>query len=154
HLGAIASAHTHFAQGMTLYDPQQHHAATFLYGDDAGVVCRSQAARALWHLGYPDQGLAQNDEAVTLAQQSAHPYSLGFALSRDAMFHQLRREERCTQERAEATIVLATEQGFPLLRAFSSILRGWALAQQGKVQEGIDQINQGLMDYRATGAVT
>ena len=80
-LGAVAAAHTHYAQGMALYDPQQHRASAFLYGDDAGVVCHSFAAWALWCLGYPDQGLARNEEAVTLAQQSAHPFSLSFALS-------------------------------------------------------------------------
>src|SRR5262249_34974627 len=36
-LGAVASAHTHFAQGIALYDSQQHRASTFLYGQDAGV---------------------------------------------------------------------------------------------------------------------
>ena len=44
HLGAVASAHTHFAQGMALYDPQQHRASVFLYGEDAGVICHSHAA--------------------------------------------------------------------------------------------------------------
>jgi predicted ATPase len=33
-----------------------------------------------------------------------------------------------------------------------SILRGWALVHQGQVQEGIEQITQGLRAYRATGA--
>src|SRR5262249_8181060 len=37
HLGAVAAAHRHFAQSMGLYDPQQHRAYAFLYGDDAGV---------------------------------------------------------------------------------------------------------------------
>jgi len=39
-VGAIASAHTHLAQGIALYDLQLHRASTFLYGEDAGVVCR------------------------------------------------------------------------------------------------------------------
>ena len=43
HLGAVASAHTHFTQGIALYDPQQHRASAFLYGEDAGVVCHSPA---------------------------------------------------------------------------------------------------------------
>src|SRR5205085_1095193 len=85
--GAVADAHTHFAQGIALYDPQQ-----LLYGEDAGVACRSFAARTLWFLGYPDQGLAQSQQAVTLAQQSAHPLSLNYALRFAAMFHQFRRE--------------------------------------------------------------
>ena len=46
-LGVAPSAHVHLAQGIALYDPQQYRAHTFLYGEDAGVVCRSHAARAL-----------------------------------------------------------------------------------------------------------
>src|SRR5262249_19011193 len=132
-LGETAFAHTHFAQGMALYNDQQHRAQAFLYGENAGVVCRSHAAWTLWYLGYPDQGLARNDEALTLAQHIVHPHSLSYALSCAALFHQLRHELRCTQERAEAVINLATEQGFLHWRAMGSIMRGWALlAQQGQ----------------------
>jgi len=151
-LGAVATAHIHFRQGIQLYDSQLHRASTFLYGEDAGVICRSLGAWALWCLGYPDQGRARSDEAVILAQQIAHPFSLGFALCFAAMFHQFRREVRATQERAEIAISLATEQGFPQWRALSVILEGWALAQQGQAQEGIVQMTQGLQAYHATGA--
>jgi predicted ATPase len=151
-MGTVAAAHTHFTQGIALYDPQQYRASALLYAEDAGVVCHSFAAWALWSLGYPDQGLAQSQQAVTLAQQSAHPFSLGFALSRAVVFHQLRLEVPEAQEHAEATIVLATEQGFSQFRAFSSLLRGWTLVHQGQAQEGIAQITQGLTAYRATGA--
>jgi class 3 adenylate cyclase/predicted ATPase len=151
-LGTEAAAHTHFTQGIALYDPQQHRSSTFLYGDDAGVICRTFDARVLWHLGYPAQGLTQIDEALTLARQSVHPFSLGNALSGAAVFHQYRREIRVAQECAEAAIRLAQEQGFPYWMAFGSLLRGWALAHQGRAQEGIEEIHQGLRAYRATGA--
>src|SRR5262249_18591362 len=151
-LGAVAAAHTHFTQGIALYDSQQYHAHAFLYGEDSGVVCHNYAAWTLWILGYPDQGLVQSHEAVTLARQIAHPFSLGFALSGAALFHQFRREVRAAQERAEAASILATEQGFPYWMAVGSLLRGWALVHQGQVQEGIGQIQQGLMAWRATGA--
>jgi predicted ATPase len=152
YLGAVASALTHLAQGMALYDSQQHRTAAFLYGDDAGVVCHSIATWALWYLGYPDQGVARSHEALTLAQQSAHPFSLGFALCWVAAFHQYRREVQATQEYARAALSLATEQGFPLLVAYGSIQCGWALAQQGQGREGIEQLQQGLIAFRATGA--
>jgi TOMM system kinase/cyclase fusion protein len=151
-LGTAAEAHTHFTQGITLYNPQQHRTYAFLYGEDTGVTCRSHDAHTLWLLGYPDQGLAQSQQAVTLAQQAAHPFSLGYALSYSAIFHQFRREGYAAQERAEATISLTTEQGFPLWRTRAAVLRGWTLAHQGQVQEGIKQITQGLMTYRAMGA--
>jgi len=38
--------------------------------------------------------------------------------------------------------------------AFGAMLHGWALAHQGRAQEGIAQLTQGLRDYRATGAET
>jgi len=151
-LGAVAAAHAHFAQGIALYDPQQHHAYAFLYGEDAGVVCGSHDAWALWHLGYPEQGLTRSCATVTLAQQLAHPFSLVYVLSASARFHQFRREERCTQECAAAVLSLAQEQGFPQWIAFGACYHGWALAQQGDGKAGIAQITQGLQAYRATGA--
>jgi class 3 adenylate cyclase/predicted ATPase len=152
YLGAPATAHLHLAQGITLYDAQQHRASAFLFGEAAGLVCRSHDAWTLWLLGYPDQGRAQIDEAVTLAQQIAHPLSLGHALDCAALIHQFRREVRDTQDRAEAAISLSKEQGFAHWMAVGSLLHGWALAQQGQAQEGLEQLDQGLRAYRATGA--
>jgi predicted ATPase len=82
----------------------------------------------------------------------AHPYSLSLAMGWTVFFHQFRREWRRAQERAEATMRLAKEQGFPFWMAISSLLRGWTLTQQGHAQEGIMQIYQGLRAYRDTGA--
>jgi predicted ATPase len=151
-LGAITSAHTHLAQGMALYDPQQHRASMLLYGEDAGVLCYSLAAWALWFLGYPEQGLMRSHEAVTLVQQMAHPFSLGFALIATVWFHQFRHEVHAAQKYAEVAINLATEQEFPYWRAQGAVLHGWALAHQGQTQEGIEQITQGLRAFCATGA--
>jgi TOMM system kinase/cyclase fusion protein len=151
-LGAAASASTHLAQGIALYDPQPHHASMFLYGEDTGVVCRSHAAHALWSLGYPDQGLARSQEAVTLAQHMVHPYTLCYVLNMAALLHQLRREMRVAQDRAEALISLAKEQGFLYMMASGSTLRGWAMAHQGQAKEGIEQMSQGMRACRGTGA--
>jgi hypothetical protein len=118
------------------------------------VGCCIHAALTLWYLGYPDQGLARSNETVTLAQQVAHPFSLGLAWAALVWCHQSRREGRAAQECAEAALVLATEQGFPFWRAFHSVLHGWALAHQGQAREGIEQMRQGLVAYRATGAET
>jgi adenylate cyclase len=151
-LGAEADALTHFTQGLTLYNVQQHQASAFLHGEDAGVTCRVRGAWALWCLGYSEQGLAWSHEAIALAQQIAHPHSLGFALGNTALLHQLRREVHAAEERAEATISLAMQQGFSYFMADGAILHGWALTHQGQVKEGIEQMHQGLIAFRATGA--
>ncbi len=151
-LGEFSTAQGHLEQGMTLYDPEQHRSLASLYGQDQGVICRSWAALALWCLGYPDQALQQSHAALTLAQELAHPFSLVYALCFASKLSQLRQEAQAAQERATAAMVLCTEQGFVLYLARGTILRGWALAEQGQGEEGRAQMHQGLAAYQATGS--
>jgi tetratricopeptide (TPR) repeat protein len=161
-LGEFAAAQAHLAQGIALYDPQQHRSHAVRYGQDPGMFCRAYAALTLWCLGYPDQALQRSHEAVTLARELAHPFSLGIALCFAAILHQFRREGQLAQEWAEAGLALATEQRFAVLRANGTIFRGWALAQQssepdagqGQREAGMAQIQQGLAAWRATGSET
>jgi hypothetical protein len=45
------------------------------------MTCRGYAALALWVLGYPDQALARSHEALTIAQERSHPFSVAMALA-------------------------------------------------------------------------
>jgi len=150
--GELTLARAHLEQGSTLYDPQQHHSFATLYEFDFGVACLCFLARVLWHLGYPDQALQSSERALALATSLSHPYSLALVFSWAAALHQLRREAQATQERAEATLALSSEQEFAFLAAHGMVLRGWALVEQGQGQEGAAQIRQGIVAYRATGA--
>lgn len=145
-------ARAHLEQGIALYDPLQHGSHAFLYGYDPGVAGLSCMALVLWHLGYPDEALKRNHEALTLAQDFAHPFSLAFAFFYTNRLCQFRRDGQTAQERAEAAIVLSREHGFPLFVAEGTILRGWALAEQGQKEEGIAQMRQGMAAWRVTGA--
>jgi predicted ATPase len=148
-LGELASVREHLEQVIALHDPQKHPPRAV---QDPGVACLSYAAWALWLLGYPEQALKRSREALTLAQELSHPFSLAVALCWAATLHQCRREEQLARERGEAVITLSTEQGFPFWVAHGTITRGWALAMQGQGEEGIAQLRQGLAAWRATGA--
>jgi predicted ATPase len=87
-----------------------------------------------------------------MAQEPAHPLSLAHALDYAATLHQFRREEQAAQACAEAAIALSAEQGFAVYLAHGTVLRGWALAEQGQAVEGIAQISSGLEAWRTTGA--
>jgi predicted ATPase len=115
---------------------------------------RFHSAWVLWALGYPEQALQRSDEPFKLAQELLHPFSLVFLLNQIARVHQFRQEGQLTRARAEASIRLATEQGFPQQFAGATFLRGWALTQQGQPAQGIAEMHQGLAAYRATGAET
>jgi predicted ATPase len=152
YLGEFVPARAHLEQSLRLYDPQHHRSQASLYGGiDPGVFCLSRTTLALWFLGYADQALQKSHQALTLAREGSHPYGLGIALFFAAEFHQCRREGRRTREQAEATIALSIEQGFPEWLAIGTILRGWALAEQGQVGEGIAQLHQGLAALQTIG---
>jgi class 3 adenylate cyclase/predicted ATPase len=148
-LGELPQSRTHLEQAITLYDPKKRR---FRASHDPGVACLSIAALTLWSLGYPDQALKRMQESLTLAEELSHPFSLSFALHCAATFHACRQEGQTAQERAEALITLSREQGFTLRAATGTVLRGWVLAKQGQVAEGIVQMRQGLALCRAAGA--
>jgi class 3 adenylate cyclase/predicted ATPase len=151
YLGEPVSALAHLEQGIALYDPQRYRSLTFSRGLDPGVVCLSRAAWALWLLGYPDQALTRVQAALTLAEESSHAYSLAFALHYAAMLHLYRREAHVAQERAEAAIALSRERGIAQWLTGGMFMRGWALAEQGAVEEGIVQLQQAQAAWQALG---
>ena len=71
-------------------------------------------------------------EALTLAQQLSHPFSLAWALSQAARLHYLRREGQTAQGHTEAQIVLSGEQGFPYWLAVGTIVRGLGTGRAGE----------------------
>jgi predicted ATPase/class 3 adenylate cyclase len=151
-LGALPTARQHLEKAITHYTPDQRHAPAFRMGQDPGVACGAFVAMALWLLGYPEQALAHLNHALALAHELSHPISLAFARCLAATVYQLRQDASATYEHAEAAVVLSTEQGFTQWVAMGTSLRGWALALQGRGEEGMAQVRQGLAVWRATGA--
>jgi predicted ATPase len=150
-LDVLPAAHQHLEAGSARYTPDQHHAPLFRIGHDPGVNCRGWAAMTLWVLGYPAQALACLHEALTLAHTLSHPFSLAYAQCWAALVHQLRRDAPAVHAQADATVTLATEQGFTLWAAWGTSLRGWALALRGQGEKGSAQVRQGIAAVRATG---
>ena len=65
----------------------------------------------------------------------------------------LRRNPAGVRHRAASLGALCAEQGFPLWGASGEIFQGWALAEQGRPEEGGARIAEGIAAYRATGAL-
>lgn len=106
----------------------------------------------LWHLGYPDQAQERSHAALCLAQKLAHPFSEAFALDWAVTLDQHCRKEWGSLEQAEALITLSTEHELPHSLIGGILARGWALVEQGKGEEGLIQLRQGLAAYRDAGA--
>src|SRR5262249_25767992 len=142
---------THCEEGITLIDPVTQRALAFRHGESPGMRCLGMAAIMLWCLGYPEQAVLRIQEAQTLAQELAHPFSLGFAQHFAAFLHQRRREVPAVQAQAESILTLATTHGFPIWMGYGACWRGWALAMQGDGKAGLALLRQGLAALVAMG---
>ncbi len=154
-LGELSACRDHTEQGISLYDIDEHRSHAFLYGGhDPGVCGRLHGAMALWSLGYADQALEKAQDAVVLAGELSHPFSLTLAQHFLSLIHQFRQEADLAQERAEAAIALCAEQGFAQMAVQGAILRGWAVAARRQTEMGIAEMRDGLMSeyYRGSGA--
>ncbi len=148
-MGDFTRARVHLEQSVALYKPQQLGAIGHLY--DPGVLSLSHVACVLWLLGYPNQALQWSQEMLTLARERSHPFSLAYALGWAARIYRLRGEQQTSQRLEEEWVALCTEYGFVHQLAMATISRGWGLAEEGRSEEGVVQIRQGLTAYRATG---
>jgi len=81
----------------------------------------------------------------------SHAYSLAFALHFAGLLHQCRHDVQSVHERADAELALANVHGFVEWSAGSMILKGWALAQQGIIEDGIERLCQGFDSWLTKG---
>ena len=152
-LGELTSCREHIEQGIALYDQENHHSHTSLYGGHDPAVCgQGIAAVTLWLLGYPDQALECADQAISLARKLDHTASLAHALDFALALDQYRRDPNAALERAEAMISFSTEEGFPHYLARAMMFRGWALAMlEDDPSTGIEEMRKGLGKQVKTG---
>jgi predicted ATPase len=150
-MGKLLLAREHKEAVISLYDPARHGPLAARRSFDAKGYALSYLGMTLWILGYPDQALKRANEAVEFSQALSHPLSLAGAESFLGQVQQYRHEARAAQKAAERAIALSAEHGFTFWLAVATILRGWAIAEQGHQEEGIPQIQEGLAALRATG---
>ena len=149
-MAEFVPASEHLEKGAALYTPPKHRSDTSLV--DLGVFCAAWASQALWHTGYPDRALTRSREALILAEELAHPFSMALALNYAAIFHQFRREPKAALQQAEAAIIICREKKFAYYLGWAMIIRGWAIAEQGDCDKGAAVIQEGLQMLRETGA--
>jgi predicted ATPase len=151
HLGEFEKAIEHFEKALVLYDPEQQRDESLRYSQNSGVGTKCHAAWALWIIGRPDRALERIDQALQLAQALSEPHGLAHACFFAAILHQLRREVRRAQDFAEAGIAISRKHELVLYEAMATIVRGWALTEQGNKLEGIEQMREGIAAHKATG---
>jgi predicted ATPase len=94
-------------------------------------------------LGYPQRATIKSKESLTVANEiKASPRDLVSALWWSAALNlQLRNSEGANQN-AGAAARLADEHGMVVLLGTADLLRGWAIARMGRLDEGLSILTQ------------
>jgi predicted ATPase len=151
-LGEYTAARAHLQQVISFYEPQEHHQSfVSLRGLDAGPSALSYDACCLWALGYPEQALQRSEEALALARELDHPFSLADVLCYGGcMYNKMRRDAQALKDHAKELTRLANEKVSAWLGEGHSF-QGEALAMLGQVQEGMTQMRKGMAALRNLG---
>jgi predicted ATPase/DNA-binding SARP family transcriptional activator len=151
YLGEFAEARAHLEKVIAFYRPQEHHSLAFRYGLDPGVMSLSAISWALWALGYPEQALRRSREALALARELSHPPSLTLAYVYACTTHGFCRDWPTVQLSAEKCMQLSTDHGLQYWSTGGLLCRGSALAAQGRTEEGMVQLREGIAMARSMG---
>lgn len=150
-LADLAAARTHLEHAIAGYVPERARAHVALYSQDPRVVCLSRLAYTLWYLGRPEEADALAREALRRAEELDHPFSLAYALTFAVWLAIDRGDERRARECAERMAALADEQRLGFLQPMGAIFRGWMLAVEGRADQAIARIRDGLDAYSRSG---
>lgn len=148
-MGRCSEALEHVNRASDMYSANRH-PKTLISGRDCKVLSECSAGKALWALGFPDAAMQRVQAGVEFAKHIAHPQSLAYAAHFATQMHQLRGEPLLARERAIEGIKIAEEYYLELWAAFGNIALGWAEAELGNTQQGIERMQSGLASYEAT----
>ncbi len=157
HTGEFGPAREHLEQAFALFTRQTLSSPGAVHSvQDGRVISLGFLAFSLWHLGYPDQALGKAREALALARELSHPFTLAYGLFFVAAVHGYRGEHALAHQPNEEMLALSLEHGFPVFIGAGMLVRNLVLLAQGKIglAEGIAQIRHMMDAYRATGAVS
>jgi class 3 adenylate cyclase/predicted ATPase len=123
-----------------------------VYGINMSVFCRAYISHCDWHLGYPVRSLKIAKEGLALARETSHPFSIALALNYLGMLHQFRRESDFALKAAVEARDICTKYRFDYYGAWSSLVRAWAIAESGQLDEGLAAYDAAFEDFRRTSA--
>ncbi|MCP4538324.1 MAG: AAA family ATPase [Chloroflexi bacterium] len=152
YLGEFTQARINFELALADYDPRQRQSLISLIGQDIKVTCLAYLSWVLWFLGYPDQALQRTDEAIALARDLGQPFGLGFALGIAGCVVHLRcGKYDVALEEAETLLELWAEHGFALYQAWGKCVKGRALTELGRTEEGLSTLREGVVACKSVG---
>ncbi|HVS63106.1 MAG TPA: AAA family ATPase [Thermoanaerobaculia bacterium] len=130
-------------QALALYDE----ATALVAPIDPSVAVLQYACLAAWQVGRADRARRYAERTVELARRTGRPADRAYAEAAAGWLALLRRDTSSVREHADALRVACEEQPNPTLAETGAMLSGWALAEEGRLDEGIACLRAALDRY-------
>ena len=151
YLSEFNNALTHLEAGIERYQPQQYSVPAFLhYVAEPGMTLLAYSAPLLWCIGYPVQAEERIHRAVRIGKDTNHPFSEAVSLHFKTVLYQYRGEAAEVNTSATQMLQICQAHGFSAWEAAARVLKGWALAAQNGLEEGIAMIREGIEAWEET----
>ena len=150
-IGDFQSSANHFEETIKLSRSRGKQPLYSLYMVEPQAASLLLLSWDLWFLGYPDRSLSRVSEALALAQDLGHPYTVAFAHYMTSVVHLLRGDAARAFESAEKSYDVSQEQRFALYAILSRIARGQAAGELGRLREARREITIGIDEARRNG---
>jgi class 3 adenylate cyclase/tetratricopeptide (TPR) repeat protein len=150
-IGDFQSSASHFEETIKLSSSKGGQPLSGLYMVEPQVASLLLLSWDLWLLGFPQASLARVSEALALAQDLDHPYTIAFAHYMTSVVHLLRGDAARALESAEKSFAISQEQRFSLYVILSRISRGRAVGELGRLDEAQAEIALGIGEARRNG---
>jgi len=144
--GDLPTANRHFLCARESYGTPTRRLAY-----DGRVYSYAMGAWVTWALGFGDQAAALRQQGWQLAQATSDPYSMSAVVSFGSMLLLDMGDLALGLEWADVLGKLADEQRLPFWKAPSLCLRGLAFSRQGRTEEGLSLLRDGIEAYRRVG---
>jgi tetratricopeptide (TPR) repeat protein len=148
--GELEAARDHCTRAMARYREED-----YLWSEvDPGMNTLAFASMAACELGLADEARTRVREAFALAQRLNRPYLLALAEAAALAVYPVLGDAQRAGAHAARLLQLATEQHLAVFVAIAKMSAGRVLALEGRPDDGIATLREGLAEYFASGQRT
>jgi class 3 adenylate cyclase/predicted ATPase len=156
--GIVAESCGNLSEALANLEGAMDRGGRFERGVSVGLknssAFRVHLAPTLMLLGRVEDAAKIAAEGLARARESGHLFSLGHALClTGGWLARYRREPEIARICGEESIALSEEHGLAEWLPWGHFSRGWAVAELGRLEEGIAEMESGLTGFRQMGGV-
>jgi tetratricopeptide (TPR) repeat protein len=152
-VGAFAAAWRDLGKACALDRETPYTHEDLIGGADPAIAARAYAVQAGEALGKIEQCLRFGEEAVAIARERNHPFTLAWAHQVAARAFHIAGRYDASIAHGDAAVAICEQHGFNLRLGTVLMLRGAALCGRGDADRGLAEVRRGLALWRKASGI-